>query len=280
LVESMLESARDAIAARERQQADRALESAESLLRAHPELPQGAWLMAEVERAWSTRFRRVPPLDVEAADRMWARAEALDGGRVPGVGEDESPQHPLPTSLTLDLEPDDTGAWLDGRPLGSQSATFASRAGLHALVVTRGGAPVWAAWIETPAKSSTAHPDAARATPCSADDVALASSSPEGIDGHRVQCPSWIAAIAGQRPENVRLAVCAGGRCGKWVDWPATAPWTRSPTAERGTSSRWPAWATWAAVGAGAIIAVTLVVFASQPTPTETRFVSRGIKTQ
>jgi hypothetical protein len=273
-VETMLETARDAIAARDRQQADRALESADSILRAHPELPQSAWLMAEVQRAWSVRFRRVAPVDVEAAERSWLRAEALDGGRVPGVGEEDSPGHPSPARLTLDLAPEDE-AWVDGHPIGPQAATFATRAGLHVLVVTRGGTPVWASWVDALEVSSTVPAVVVDEVPCSADDVVRASFSSEGIDGHRVRCPSWIAAIGAGRPGSVRVAVCEGGRCGTPVDWPAQTPsaWS-TPAVERAKNSGWPAWATWTAVGAGVAIAATAVVFALQPTPTATRFVS------
>src|SRR5579859_3430113 len=56
-----LERARDALAALDGAEVDRALATAEASLRAHPELPQAAWLLAEVERTRSTRLRRVAP---------------------------------------------------------------------------------------------------------------------------------------------------------------------------------------------------------------------------
>ncbi|HEX3343550.1 MAG TPA: hypothetical protein VHS09_03210, partial [Polyangiaceae bacterium] len=76
-VERLVDKVRDAITARDADAADRAIAAAEATLRAHPELPQAAWAMAEVERARSTRFRRLPPLDEDAAERAWMRAEAL-----------------------------------------------------------------------------------------------------------------------------------------------------------------------------------------------------------
>ncbi len=106
--------------------------------------------MAEVERARATRWRRIAPEDVEAAERSWARAEALDGGRIPGIGEIAGAGHAATATVSLEL-PGDDDARLDGRPLprdgaGSDEATargttrvVATRAGPHALVVTADG---------------------------------------------------------------------------------------------------------------------------------------------
>ena len=91
-VELELERAREAVAAQDADTAERALSRAEGELRAHPELPQAAWLLAEVERGWAVRHTRVAPVDAERAERAWQRAAGLDGGRVAGVGE---PQVPL-----------------------------------------------------------------------------------------------------------------------------------------------------------------------------------------
>jgi hypothetical protein len=281
-VETLLDTARDAIAAREREQAERALESAESLLRAHPELPQGAWLMAEVERAWSARFLRVPPVDLEAAARAWLRAGALDGGRVPGVGEEDLPGHPSQTNMTIELESGEGQMWLDGGVVGSQTTMRTRGAGIHSVVVTKGGAPVWAGWIDVPAGSSTVRPEALNAIPCSTDDLARAAWFEAGIDAHRVRCPSWVAALAGASPGSVAIAACGDGLCGLPIEWRAPVPWMQAtkPSAERDRRGRWPAWATWTAAGAAAAIAATVLVVVLQPTSTETRFISGGLKTQ
>jgi hypothetical protein len=280
-VESMLRSARDAIAAREREQADRALDSAESILRAHPELPQAPWLMAEVERAKSARFLRIPPVDLEAAERAWLRAEALDGGRVPGMGEPEATHgHGPQARLTLELSRADGQAWLDGEFVGSQTISLPTRAGLHSLVVTRAGGPVWAAWIDVPAESSTAHPDTPVASACTADDLANVTLSPGAVDARHVRCQSWIAAFAGTQPGSVRISMCKDERCGPLLEWRAPAPWAAQTLAERGGKSRWPAWATWTAVGAGIAVTAGVLFFSLKASPLETRFVSGGLKTQ
>jgi hypothetical protein len=278
-VESLLDTARDAIAAREREQADRALDSAESLLRAHPELPQGAWLMAEVERAWSARFLRVSPADPEAAARAWLRAQSLDGGRVPGVGEEDLRGHAAPASLTIEVAPGDGQVWLDGDLVGSQTTTRATGAGIHALVLTRAGAPVWAEWFEAPAGASSVRPDELNASACSADDVARASFSSGSIDARRIRCPSWVAATAGTQPGSLVIATCVDDHCRAPIEWRAPAPWT-PPLAEHDRRGGWPAWATWTAAGAAAAIAGGVLVIALQGAQTQTRFVSGGLKTQ
>jgi hypothetical protein len=290
-VETLLERARDAIAARDGDAADRALSSAESTLRAHPELPQAAWLMAEVQRGRAARLRRVPPSDPEAAELAWLRAEALDGGRVAGIGEQGSAKHPEPSTVAVELSADDVDLWLDGEPLRSH-LRIETLAGLHALVAAWRGAPVWAEWIEVPPGSSSLQVSAAGAPSCSADDVAnahlamnadSASPSPSSIDARRVRCHAWVAAVAGKRPGNVGVATCEADRCGPIFEWHAPAPWTWSPTVEQGHDRRWPAWATWSLVGVGVAVAAGVVIVAAgtlQPTPTETRFVNGGIKKQ
>jgi hypothetical protein len=283
-VESLLDRARDAIAARDGDAADRAIGTADSLLRAHPELPQAAWLMAEVERARSTRERRVPPVDDAAADRAWARAEAIDGGRVAGLGEQTSSSHPAAATIAIDVTPVDTHVWLDGEPV--HGGAVETHAGPHVLAATWNGAPVWAQWVDTPAGSSTVHIVAPVAPACSADDVARAALHGES-DGSRgsfdaagVRCPTWVAAAPAA--DGVLFATCEREHCGPLLAWRPTAsiPWRPPPDHHGGG---WPSWATWGLVGAGAVVATTVAIVASgvlKPAPTATQFVSGGVKQQ
>ncbi len=282
-VEGLLDRARDALAAHEGTEADAALDAAEALLRAHAELLQGAWLMAEVLRARATRWRRVPPIDVEAAEDAWQRAEALDGGRVAGVGEEAAAKPPPAAALTLDLSPDDARAWLDGKP--ATAGDVVTSAGLHALVVHWAGAPVWAAWFDAPAGHSTVRIATQVAPACSSDDVARAHLDGRGeIEGRRVRCPTWFAATPGATEGAVRLAMCEADHCGPLSEWRSAPSWSWSPSVrDADVRRRWPAWATWTLVGGGAAIAASVVVLATgvlQGAPSETRFVSGGIRTQ
>ncbi len=286
-IEDLLDRAHDAITARDAGGSERAVEAAEALLRVHPELPQAAWLMAEVERARSTRWRRIPPPDTEAAERAWQRAEALDAGRVAGLGEVASASHPPEATIALTL-PGDDRAELDGQPV---TVVVVTRAGPHALVVTADGKPVWAEWIEASDHASTMHIDAPTTTPCSTADAAHASLVDGTVHADPVRCARWIAATSGRQPGTIRVALCEAGRCSPLRDEGEPPPWTRPVPASVGSDAtnsrdhglRWPAWATWVLAGAGVAVAAGVGILASgafQPAPTEIRFVNGGLKTQ
>ena len=279
-VEALLQGARDAVGERDGERADRSLSAAEAALRAHPELPQAAWLMAEVERTRATRWRRVPPLDLEAAEAAWQRADALDGGRVAGVGERASAAHPPAATVMLHVSPDDAQLWFDGRPIAA--GAIATLAGMHDVVATWGDVPVWAAWIETPAGTSSVDISAPAAPACSTDDVAHARATGDVLDAARVRCAAWVAVVPGSEPTGIRIATCEQHRCGAFFDWHSPLPWTWSPPAEPIHRSGWPAWATWSIAGGGALVAAAAVLVASgvlQPASTETRFVGGGVQT-
>jgi hypothetical protein len=284
-VEELLDRARDATAAQDGAGVDRETAEAESILRAHPELPQAAFLMAEVERARATRWRRIAPEDPEAADRDWSRAEALDGGRVAGIAETSAASRPADATLTLVL-PGGDQARLDGRDATSPASTHA---GPHTLVALAAGVPVWAGWIEIPAGTSTVEVDAPGVVPCSTADMERAGLAGDAPLSAGVQCPRWVAAAraAGNDPGAVRVAMCEASRCAPFAPWGETPPWVRPsprgplPDEARGRSY-WPAWATWTLAGAGvAALATTITLVAAgvfKSPPTETRFVSGGLK--
>jgi hypothetical protein len=278
-VETLLDRARDALAARDGDSVDRALSAAESGLRAHPELPQAAWLMAEVERARSTRFRRLAPNDDEAAERAWARAEAIDGGRRAGIGEVAAERHAASASLALEVTPRDSTVLFDGLPA---RPTVATREGTHALVVLEDGAPVWAAWIETPAGRSTLRVSAPAVPACSLEDVARARIAAGAVEADGVRCVAWAAAMPGGSEDSVLVASCERERCGPLLEWRAPQRWSWTPPTEAPRRT-WPTWATLGLVGAGAAIATGVVLLAAgvfQSTPSESRFVSGGVKKQ
>jgi len=279
-VEQELVRAREAMGALDAEAVERALEAAESALRAHPELPQAAWLRAEVERAWSARFARVEPRDPDRAARAWARAAALDGGRAAGVGEPATADHrdpPPPAALTIARLPDGARAYVDGEPVDA-SLVARRPPGEHAVVVTEDGAVAWAAWVTLHDGGDAAPlPDLAPPA-CSRSDVSRAALRGGAIDAARVSCPAWIA-VREVRAGVIAIARCEGARCGTWVEWRSSAE-TR-PGGRRRPDPGWPSWATWTIVGAGAALAAGAIAVAAgafDRAPRETRFVNGGLK--
>jgi hypothetical protein len=279
-VERLLDRARDAMASRDGEGVDRALAAAESTLAAHPEVPQAAWQMAEVLRARSVRLRRIAPVDEAKASEAWTRAEALDGGRVAGVGEQASASPAAATVAVSPWLPAGAELRVDGSIATARSLPL--RAGPHALVVEIDGTPVWASWIDAPAGASSTTLTIPPLPACTRSDLSRASEAGASIDATGVRCPSWIAAVPGDA-DGVRVATCSADHCGPLLAWHAPLPWTYDPTGERTSKSTWPAWATWSLVGAGAVVTTGIVILATgvlKPAPTETQFVTGGVKTQ
>jgi len=278
-VDDLIDHARDAIGARDGPSVDRALASAEALLRAHADLPEAAWQMAEVERVRAIRWRRVAPIDTEAADRAWARAEALDGGRSEGVGEEASEFRTATVFVEIQPPPDEQ-AWVDSRAAGMEPMPL--RTGPHAFVVTSNGAPVWAAWMDVQATSSIVRLEAPFTAPCSASDVGHAAFVSHAVVSDQVRCGRWVAATAAPEPDGALIGMCNANRCAPLLDWrpaPRSAPSSAESHAEH-RGFRWPAWATWTLAATGAVLAVggvALAIGAFRPPAAETRFISGGL---
>jgi len=272
-VEDLLDSARDALTARSGTDVDRALKAAESLLEAHPELPNAAWLMAEIERARSVRCRLIAPTDDEAADRAWSRASALDTGRLAGPGE-PTVAAARPATITPEMRASrETQVWIDGSPVGP--GPIASRAGPHALVVTRRGGPIWASWIEAPPGPSTVALSQLDAAPCSTADLEEAHLAGGYVSAELARCAHWVAAAPGLTLGAIRIATCQEDQCGPLVDWRPSPVWSQPPPHERERRSGWPSWATWGLVGTGVAVAagvVAAVVASSSRSPSEVEY--------
>jgi hypothetical protein len=266
---------------------DRALASAESLLRAHAELPQAAWLMAEVERSRATRWRRIPPMDVDAADRAWARAESLDGARAAGLGEQIGAAHPATVGLRVD-GPRGTTLRIDGN--AAAFGDLALGAGLHAVVVIQDGAPVWASWVDLATPNSSVRTITRPPVPCSIDDLQRVVRTGESIRPDGVRCSQWVAAEGATRAGAILVATCRRDRCDPPAEWrsgDAAIAGTKLPVQERRSrgatespTRAWPPWATWTLVSVGIAVTVGAVILASgvwRPAPSETRFVNGGL---
>ena len=239
-IEEDLKATRDLLAQHDADGTERALARAEGLLRDHPELPQAAWLMAEVERGWATRYARLEPVDAARAARAWRAAAALDGGRASGVGE---PTADADGSVTFGLEVAEGHGELrlDGERV--VPGTVQARPGLHQLVAESDGAVVFASWI-TLATGTLVRVALPTPEPCSRADLAQASS---------VQCPSWLAVRRGQAPGSFRVRTCEGASCGPELVVASMEPLHDGHDRAPIEHHRMPKWLTWTLVGAGVV---------------------------
>jgi hypothetical protein len=248
-VEEELEKARDASSALDVDGAERSLARAEGILRQHPELPQGAWLMAEVERGWARRWASVPPKALDRASEAWARARGLDGGREPGLGEVASPSVEADVSFQLLVE-GGGDARLDGRPV--VQGAVKSQPGEHQLTIARDGSVVWAGWVGV-GEGSLVRVSPPEPAPCSAEELGRVTTESSHVRADGVTCPLWVAVVPGAA-ERLLVAICRKDRCGGLQEWNASGGVPVLPPGA--VASPWPAWATWTFVGLGAVAIV------------------------
>ncbi len=297
-VEDELDRARDALSALEIDAAERALARADATLRAHPELPQAAWLLAEVERGWSARWLRGPAPDETRASRAWQRAAALDLGRSPGVGERAFAAAADVSAILAIDDADGLTIRLDGAPISQGALTRGAGDHLLTLALARSNELVWAGWV-TLGPGTRVRLAAPRAPACSAPDLAGASldaAEPRRVrvSERGVRCTSWVAVATGLRDGSVRAARCEASRCEPLVDWKVGVGESEAiasdhgaralparPAAPDAETRRWPAWGTWTLVGVGVAAVTVVVVVASgalAPAPVETRFMNGGVR--
>jgi hypothetical protein len=296
-VEAQLEQAHDAITAQDASGADAALSKAEAVLHAHPELPQAAWLLAEVLRTRATRWSRLSPGaagDLPRSRQAWARAASLDGGRARGVGEGaaaSSPSAVLTTShasLSFDGEHaadardlEAFHVFVDDAPVPRDGATLAAAPGEHQLTATRArdGALVWAAWVAVAdgAMLRVALPQAAA---CSHEDLRESRTREGAVVATGVLCSDWVFVEESvTTPGDLSLATCSGATCGPLVRW-HVGPIGPVLADEHRHHGEWPAWATWTIVAASAAVITGATLAASgvfRPTHDEPVFTTGGL---
>jgi len=299
-VEKEIDRARDAIAALDADAAERALARADALLRDHPELPHAAWLRAEVHRVWAARYARITPRDDARAEAAWQEADALDGGRVAGVGEVTfAPRRRVGVTITL------TGAAgravvarLDGievagmpAPDGATAYAVDVPAAEHHFAVALDGQDVFASWLGIPdhapsAPRLTIPVNVGDAGACAASSFGRVARDPGGsrIQASGVSCERWLAAVPGERRDSVLVARCERDACGPLLEWRTGSS---AITAAGGDvvvpSNAWPAWATWTVGGVGVAAAVVITLVATgalEARPVEPRFVAGGVRVE
>jgi hypothetical protein len=260
-IEQALTRAREAVAQLDADTAERQLARAEARLRAHPELPQAAWLMAEVQRGWAARWDRIEPKDSGRAKRALAAADALDGGRAAGVGEPEQAK-PAQVEATFEASTDpDLAYFLDAHVVSPGKIHIAQ--GEHHLAAIAGGRIRFADWI-TVTEGAKVKIDVQGRALCSLDDLAHAKTN-------GVRCAAWITATPA--PRGVNASLCRGTSCEPASFFAVRIPrWP--PIDEPPRPKGIPAWMTWSIVGVTAVgAAFAILAGAGVFAPTEHRIV-------
>ncbi len=252
-IERLLERARTDGAALAEDEAQRALSEVERLLRAHPELPQAAWLMAERHELGASLAERT-----RAADSMdlRKRSRVLEPERAATFGQDPASLAPELPAFRLEIRGPlrrDRLEW-DGV---DREFPADVREGEHQLRVLRDGELIWAGWVSVAAAEPVLELDATRVLACSAPDIGGTRDGkvrPEAPS--EVSCPAWaVLRIQQGRPE---IALCRRSSCGAWYAAAPLAP--RAREKPRSVAGGIPRWAGYAIAGAGAalIAGVTL----------------------
>lgn len=269
--EKELARASEGLAADDADAAARALVRAETLLREHPELPAAPFLRAEVFRAWS-RLRLRQGDDAGAA-AAWQDAEALDGGRVAGVGEKSvAPPKKVRVSLRATEE-----FVVDGQSPSADMLVTNLLPGEHAVVARRNGAIVYASWLAVRGPLEVTLPISEDA--CSVPAFSSAARQGDGVVAPGATCPSWIAAVPSEH--GVLVGRCERDRCSALVEWRSGSRDVFVLGPRDRSHAPLPAWATWTVIGIGAATIASVVLVAAgvfESRPVESRFVVGGAR--
>ncbi|HEY3253734.1 MAG TPA: hypothetical protein VGJ91_07285 [Polyangiaceae bacterium] len=252
-IESSLEEARNAGASLEQSRALSALERAERVLREHPELPQSAWLMAEILEQ-SAEVEDTAADGADAANALRKRAAALEGPRAVPFSDralEREPEAANTHPLSIDgLEPGDALEW-DGTQTESPVLVAA---GEHHARVARGGRLLWAGWTKLGADQSRVRLPVPETVACSADDIGHGHfAGGRAIAAAHARCASYVLARA--RTGGIEVALCERELCGKVVIWEHAGERVAPSAAAKKTI--WP-YAIAASAGALAITGIAL----------------------
>jgi hypothetical protein len=256
-VEIMLEEGRNATASLEQSRALSALEHAERLLHDHPELPQGAWLMAE-QLNLTADVENTAPDGASAASALRKRAAALEGLRATPFSDHASAaelEPPAQHALAIEgVEPGDTLEW-DGVRSG---AALSTAAGEHQVRVSRNGRLLWAGWVQIGESEPSVRLPVPETPPCSPDDVGAGHfEAGRAVPAPNARCESYVLARA-HPGGGIDAALCERTTCGAVVIWDQTkVRLAAPPTAER----TWPPWATYTIVASAGAIATGLILW-------------------
>lgn len=265
-IEGLLEKARLSAGALDDAAALGHVGTVDQLLRAHAELPQAAWLMAERLQIEAAVLER-RPAEQTRADRLRASARVLEGERAPvyrpappapagseNTQADTDPAQSAGTSVRAHgLRRSDVLEW-NGR--GSRPPLRVA-AGLHHLRIVRQGELVSARWLEIAPGAADVVVETPEPAPCSVADLTPVRVAAGRVVTPETRCPSW--AVARPAGAAVEIALCRGARCGSWTRWPAHTGTERHRATEDERS--WQSWAPYAIGGLAAIATTGIVLW-------------------
>ena len=255
-LESSLEEARNATASLEQSQALAALERADHLLRDHAELPQSAWLLAEIFEL-SADVENTAPDGADAATALRQRAAALEGPRAVPFSDREPGSEPrsAPRQLVAinGLEPDDALEW-DGIEAASPVTTAP---GEHHARVLRGGRLLWAGWTKVGDADTQLRLPVPETVACSPDDIGRGRiAGGRALAAPHARCDSYVLSRA-RSGGGIEAALCERESCGKLVIW--EHPSVASAGAVHDTTKK--VWPYAVALSAGALAITGLVLW-------------------
>jgi hypothetical protein len=248
-LDAELEQARTALSALEEPAASARLARVESLLLAHPHLPQASFLMSECLGLQAQALRERAPARAAALE---ARRAALEGPRATAFGEVAIATGHVDEALSLPvvgLGPQDS-LELDGTRASAGPVRLLP--GLHHVRVWRHDRVVLATFTEVVSEQQALSLAVPALVPCSSEDLESAASTPRGVT-----CRRW-AKVA---PEGAGISVtlCERDRCSRPVHWEQQEARAFAPIAieRRGL----PSWAGFAIAGATTLAATGLVLW-------------------
>jgi hypothetical protein len=251
----------------------RAFERLDTLLAAHPELPQAGWLLAERYALEAQTLQREP--GAAPHPELARLREAIEGPRAPVFGA-TSPAGAEDSRAPLTLTPPRPGdeVVLDGVPVQDGELVASGR---HLAQVFRGETRIFARWVDLESPPRLTFADTTPA--CVQADLSgtrAGASGPRAAPG--VSCANWAVALP-DASGALLVSLCRGSSCAAWQS--RSEPGAERAATDQASSGErpWPTWVTWSAIGVGVAASAALVLWrtgAFDREPAATQFVFTG----
>jgi hypothetical protein len=231
-------------------------ERLDTVLAAHPELPQAGWLLAERYALEAQTLQHES--GATAHPELARRRQAIEGPRASVFGATAQAGAAEASLAPLALTPPrpDDEVLLDGVPVQNGELVAS---GKHLAQVFRGATRILAQWVDLESPPQLVLGDTTPA--CAQADL---SGTRAGAVGPRaapgVGCANWAVATLNASGA-LLVSLCQGSSCEAWQSG-AEAGGALARIDQASTSERaWPSWVTWSAVGVGVAAGTALVLW-------------------